>query len=142
VSFVSSFGWNSVARSRCTAVRRRTRTDLRVTPACRMDTRVRRHLPRPCPGTRTTAPASTPYLKMTSKILFSSTLPNTAVAHFSMKKSSIDPKKQHTTAKRISDCFSFLSLSIYVPVPIGCRPTVSRRSRVTRPRPTTTGQEW
>lgn len=110
MSFVSSFGWNSVARSRCTAVRRRTRTDLRVTPACRMDTRVRRHLPRPCPGTRTTAPASTPYLKMTSKILFSSTLPNTAVAHFSMKKSSIDPKKQHTTAKRISDCFSFLSL--------------------------------
>jgi hypothetical protein len=54
---------------------------------------------------------------MTSKILFfSSTLPNTAVAHFSMKKSSIDPKKNNRTptAKRISDCFSFLSLSLYL----------------------------
>ena len=60
----------SVERSRCTRDRLRTRTDLRVTLACRMDTRVRRLLPRPCRGsTRTIAPVSTPYLKMTSNNL-------------------------------------------------------------------------
>ena len=48
-------------------VHRRMRTDRRVMLACPTDIPARRHLPRPCPGTRTTAPASMQYLKMTSK---------------------------------------------------------------------------
>ena len=137
----------SVAKSRCTAVHRQTRTDLRVTPACPMDTPVLRHLPRPCPGTRTTAPASTPYLKMTSIsyfLLLPSSPENSAEFHFYVKVQQLTPKPQ---ANRIVDCFSqswnipTFTLPVVLPLSLGCRPTVSRRNRVTHPRPTTI-EEW
>ena len=71
-----------------------------------MDTPVLRHLPRPCPGTRTTAPASTPYLKMTSIsyfLLLPSSSENSAEFHFYVKVQQLTPKPQ---ANRIVDCFS------------------------------------